>query len=62
MITANSKVNELDWALETKFKLEIGLRNYINPDYEDIIWFPQGTYIITSFSMGVNSGGFSISL
>lgn len=62
MITSNSKVNELDWALETKFKLEIGLKNYVNPNYENIIWFPQGTYIITSFGMTANSGGFSISL
>ena len=35
--------------LNTKFKLEIGVRNFINPIYPDIIWFNQGIYIITSF-------------
>ena len=62
MVTANAQINELDWALETKFKLQIGLKNFINPDYENIIWFPQGTYVITSFAMSVNAQGFSISL
>ena len=62
MVTKNAQVNELDWALETKFKLQIGLKNFINSDYEDIIWFPQGTYIITSFGMSVNAQGFSISI
>lgn len=62
MITENAQINELDWALESKFKLQIGLKNFINPEYEDIIWFPQGTYIITSFAFTSNSQGFSVSL
>ena len=62
LVTKNAQVNEVDWALETKFKLQIGLKNFVNPEYEDIIWFPQGTYIVTSFSMTVNSQGFNISL
>lgn len=91
LITTNTRVNELDWALETKFKLQIGLRNFLDdkyrkegiaplfnedhslvldkekkpiyrPVYEEIIWFPQGTYIITSFSSSTNAQGFSISI
>ena len=62
LITTNTKVNELDWALETKFKLQIGLKNFIDERYDDIIWFPQGTYIITSFSSSTNAQGFSISI
>jgi hypothetical protein len=62
LVTNNARVNELDWALESKFRLEVGLRNFINSDYEDIIWFPQGLYIITSFGMTANAQGFSISI
>lgn len=62
MITKNAQINELDWALETKFKLQIGLRNFIDPKYEDIIWFPQGTYILTSFNSSLNTQGFQISI
>lgn len=38
------------WALKTKCKIEIGLNNSIDPNYEDIIWFNQGIFILTSFS------------
>ena len=48
--------------MESKFKLEVGLRNYINPKYPDIIWFPMGTYILTSFGQTINSQGFTISI
>ena len=62
MITQDPNINEVDWALETKFKIQIGLKNFINSSYEDIIWFPQGVYILTSFSFTSNMQGFSISL
>ena len=41
------KLNDFYWGLNTKFKLEVGLKNTIDPDYPEIIWFPQGVYIIT---------------
>jgi hypothetical protein len=31
-------------------ELFIGLKNKINPEYDDIIWFPQGIFLITDFS------------
>lgn len=62
MVTKNARVNEVDWALESKFKLQIGLCNFVDKKYPNIIWFPQGTYIITSFSSTKNSQGYSISL
>lgn len=62
MVAENARINELDWAFESKFKLEIGLKNFINNKYDDIIWFPKGTYVITSFSSSKNSQGYSISI
>lgn len=62
LITNNLAVSELDWTLETKFKLSIGLKNRINKSYDDIIWFDQGIYIITSFSSTANTQGFNISI
>ena len=38
------------WGLNTKFKLEIGLKNTINQTYPEIIWFPQGIFVLTSFN------------
>lgn len=62
LVTNNIQVNDLDWALRTKFKLSIGLKNVIDPQYDDIIWFPLGEYVLTSFSSTLNGSGFSMSI
>lgn len=46
----NVNINEFYWGIKTKIKVEIGLKNYIEPKYPDIIWFPQGIFVLTSFS------------
>jgi hypothetical protein len=33
------EINQFYWAFKSKFKLEIGLKNIIEPKYPDIIWF-----------------------
>jgi hypothetical protein len=50
------------WGLNTKFKLEIGLKNEINAAYPDIIWFNQGKYLISSFNMSRSTNNFTINL
>jgi hypothetical protein len=50
------------WGMNTKFKLEIGVRNTINSNYPDIIWFKQGTYLISSFNASRSTNNFSISI
>lgn len=62
LVAPNARISETDWALETKFKLEVGLKNFINNTYSDIIWFPQGTFVLTSFSFTSNNQGINISL
>lgn len=67
LVTSDVKntIRNTDWALSTKFKLDIGIEsNSILYDSQkkiydlgDIVWFPQGEYIITQFNanLGVNS-------
>ena len=43
-------INDFYWGLTNKFKLEIGLKNFINLDYPVIIWFNKGIYCITGFN------------
>lgn len=62
LVTNNIQVNDLDWGLRTKFKLSIGLKNFVDPQYDDIIWFPLGEYVLTSFSSSLTSAGFSMSI
>jgi hypothetical protein len=50
MVAKEMNINEFYWGLRSKFKLEIGLKNTVDNRYPDIIWFPQGVYVITSFN------------
>ena len=54
--------NNFYWGLNTKFKLEIGIENYINDLYPNIIWFNQGIYIITSFNTSQNTSTLNITI
>ena len=56
-------IHDYVWGLNTKFKLYIGLENNINSQYEKIIWFKEGIFIIKSFtsSQGINSYNINIS-
>lgn len=62
LVAKEININDFYWGLNTKFKLLIGLTNNINPNYPDIIWFPQGTYIITNFSTSHGINNYSISI
>ena len=64
VVKDNTSINKQYWGLKHKFKLEIGLKNTIDTNkYPDIIWFPQGIYIVSSFSVShaTNSATISIS-
>lgn len=50
------------WGLNTKFKLEIGVKNEIDSFYPNIIWFKQGTYFISSFNTAHSTNNFTITL
>ena len=39
-----------------------GLKNTVDPQYPDIIWFKLGTYVITNFSYSYSTAGMSISI
>jgi hypothetical protein len=38
-IAKDVNINNFYWGLNNKFKLEVGLKNFINSNYPDIIWF-----------------------
>ena len=48
--------------LNTKFKLEIGIKNNINTNYPDIIWFNQGIYLITQFNSSRSASSYTLSI
>ena len=62
MVAQDININEFYWGLNNKIKLEIGLKNFINLNYPDIIWFPQGIYVITNFNTSMAANSYNISL
>ena len=55
-------ITDAYWAYKNKFKVEIGLKNTINPDYPDIIWFKQGIFAIVNFSKSYGMTNINISI
>ena len=62
LVTNVVRINEIDWSLRTKFSVYFGLENTIDDRYDDIIWFPQGIFVITSFSSVLNNQGYTINI
>ena len=50
MVADELNIHEYYWGLHTKFKLAIGVKNDIDSRYPEIIWFKQGTFVISSFT------------
>lgn len=50
------------WAYNHKFKLQIGLKNTIDSTQPDIIWFDQGVYIISNFSISESTSSLTVSI
>ena len=62
LIAQNVNINQFYWGLYNKFNLEIGLKNNLNKNYPDIIWFKQGIYIITNFNTTYDVNNYNISI
>lgn len=57
-------INNIYWALTTRVKIEIGIENnlYHYKYYPDIIWFPQGVFVLTDFKTSAQVNNYTISL
>ena len=62
LVASDFNYSDYLWSFNTKFKLEIGVQNTIDPRYDDIIWFKQGIYIISSFNTSRSTSNFSITI
>ena len=62
LVGQDLQIHDYFWAMKNKFKVEIGIENHIDSNYEDIIWFKQGIFYITSFSMSESTNSFTITI
>ena len=46
-------ITDAYWGLKNRFTLEVGIKNTINPNYPDIIWFKQGHFLVNSFNFNL---------
>ena len=60
LVAKDINVTDYYWGLNTKFKLEIGLETELTEG--EIVWFPQGVYLITAFSTSYSTSGFTINI
>ena len=50
MVANEVNINDYYWGLHSKVKIEVGIKNTIDEDRPDIIWFPQGIFVLTTFN------------
>lgn len=62
MISNDLNIDNYLWGLNHKFKLELGVKNYSNPKFPDIIWFNYGKYVFTAFNPNYAINNYTISL
>ena len=58
LITDQLNINNYYWGFKSKFKLEIGIKD----SNEEIQWFPQGIFIITTFNQNYSVNNYTISI
>ena len=74
LTTGKLNINNIYWSLTTRIKIEIGIENNViaydnngnqknyQEIYPDIIWFPQGVYILTDFKTQAQVNNYTITL
>ena len=62
LVGQDLKITDYYWALKSRFSLEIGILNEIEPKYPEICWFKQGIFVVNSFSKSHNLTQVQISI
>ena len=63
LVTRDMNINDFYWGVKSKVRVEIGLKNIVdNVTYPDIVWFPQGTFVLTTFSTAQSTNGYNVNI
>ena len=62
VLDTETEITDVYWAFKNKFKLEIGLKNEIDFNYPDIIWFKQGVFVVNNFNKSRSTTNLNISI
>ena len=62
LVAKELNIHDFYWGLNTKIRVFIGLENKIDKQYDDIIWFNQGLFLITDFSTNQTTNNYTVSI
>lgn len=62
LVAKEVNISDFYWSVSNKFILEIGIKNSIDEKYPNIIWFPQGIFVIASFNVSLTNNNYNISI
>ena len=62
MVCKEFNIHEFYWGLKTKVEIWAGVENNVDKRYDDIIWFKQGTFVLSSFNTSESLGSYTVSL
>ena len=62
LTTEKLNINNIYWSLTTRVQIEVGLENNIDKRYDDIIWFPQGVFVLNTFKISSQVNRYQVSL
>lgn len=62
LVTDENMFLDYYWTLKSKVQIELGVQNQIDNRYPEIIWYPQGIYILTNFSCTKNTNNCQITV
>lgn len=57
LVAEEVNITDFYWGIKTKVRVEVGLQHK-----DDIIWFPQGIFVLNSFNTSYSTSGFTISI
>ena len=62
MVAKDVTIHNIYWGLQSKIKVEVGVRNLLKGPQSPIFWFKQGIYVLTEFRVQQSVNNFTISL
>ncbi len=62
MVAKDVTIHNVYWGLQSKIKVEVGIRNLLKGPQSPIFWFKQGIFVLTEFRVQQSVNNFTISL
>ena len=62
LLAGDINISDYYWGMKDKFRLEVGVANKVDSRYPDIVWFPQGVFVATSFNQSITTTGYTYSI